>query len=84
MSIRLQRHLHAGSTEAKYALEDVQAATSAVRSIKETGPDVISRMLKTLENAMAKLPALKTSPERSFALAILKGRPYDVFCFFFL
>lgn len=45
--------------EAEYVTQDVRDALNSVKTMKECGPAVIERMMKTLDSSLPRLPSFR-------------------------
>ncbi|KAL2652646.1 hypothetical protein R1flu_020774 [Riccia fluitans] len=57
--VQLKSQIVDATKEAEYVTQDVKDARNAVKTIKECGPPVIERMIKTLDSTLPRLPSFR-------------------------
>ncbi|KAL3688227.1 hypothetical protein R1sor_014536 [Riccia sorocarpa] len=57
--VQLKTQIVDATQKAEYVTQDVKEARNAVRTIKECGPPVIERMIKTLDGTLPRLPSFR-------------------------
>lgn len=59
--VRLQAQMVDNTRKVEYVTQDVKDALNSVRSMKEVGPPVVERMIKTLDSSLPRLASLRQS-----------------------
>ncbi|KAL3684486.1 hypothetical protein R1sor_002508 [Riccia sorocarpa] len=71
--VQLKAQIVDATQEAEFVTQDVKDARNAVRAIKECGPPVIERMIKTLDSTLPRLPSFRQFRREELAVGSTAG-----------